>query len=95
MRDLLHVREMDDMVEHRNSSPMMIVGPCCCLNLHCLHTNFPIPFQENHCALPDHFIGMTSDSFSCDSKNTSSLAGAVLLAFLDTTCGTLGDSYQL
>ena len=48
-----------------------------------------------HFPLPGDFIGTTSDSLSCDSKNTSSLAGSVVLAFLDTTCGFLGDSYQL
>ena len=50
---------------------------------------------QNHLPLSGGFAGTKSDSPSCDSKNTRSLAGSVLLAFLDTTWGFLGDSYQL
>jgi hypothetical protein len=53
------------------------------------------PFQEDHLPLSGDFIGTKSDSPSCESRNTRSLAGSVLLASLDTTCGFLGDSYQL
>ncbi len=45
--------------------------------------------------LSSHFTGALIASPSCESRSTRSLAGSVLLAFLDTICGVLGDSYQL
>src|SRR6266849_4140020 len=47
--------------------------------------------DEAHLPLSGDFTGTLIASPSCDRRNTRSLAGSVTLAFLDTTCGFLGD----